>query len=68
MFSFFYFQKEKHAKGRTVLTTNCGVSSYGYDEIDIEKISRIVSELEESGLIQFDELGNVSLLVLEGKS
>ncbi|MGT2624166.1 hypothetical protein [Streptococcus thoraltensis] len=44
------------------------MSSYGYDEIDIEKISRIVSELEESGLIQFDELGNVSLLVLEGKS
>ena len=25
-------------------------------------------EMEESGLIQFDELGNVGLLVLEGQS
>ena len=32
--------------------------------IDIEKAKNIVSEMEEKGLIQFDELGNVGLLVL----
>ncbi|BBA92536.1 hypothetical protein SR187_4640 [Streptococcus ruminantium] len=36
--------------------------------IDIEKAKRIVIEMEESGLIQFDELGNIGLLVLEGQS
>ena len=37
-------------------------------EIDIEKAKNIVSEMEEKGVIQFDELGNVGLLVLEGQS
>ena len=36
--------------------------------IDINKAKRIVDEMEEKGLIQFDELGNVGLLVLEGQS
>ena len=36
--------------------------------IDIEKAKNIVSEMEEKGLIQFEELGNVGLLVLEGQS
>ncbi|HEL2219122.1 TPA: hypothetical protein TYI97_001741 [Streptococcus suis] len=36
--------------------------------IDIEKAKRIVAEMEEKGLIQFDELGNVGLLVLEVQS
>ena len=36
--------------------------------IDIEKAKNLVSEIEEKGLIQFDELGNVGLLVLEGQS
>ena len=36
--------------------------------IDINKAKRIVAEMEEKGLIQFDELGNVGLLVLEGQS
>lgn len=35
--------------------------------IDIEKATGIVAEMEEEGLIQFDELGNVGLLVLEGQ-
>ncbi|MDO4643801.1 MAG: hypothetical protein Q4A74_08165 [Cardiobacteriaceae bacterium] len=35
--------------------------------IDIEKAIWIVAEMEEEGLIQFDELGNVGLLVLEGQ-
>lgn len=36
--------------------------------IDIEKAKQIIAEMEEEGLIQFDELGNVGLLVLEGQS
>ena len=36
--------------------------------IDINKAKRIVAEMEENGLIQFDELENVGLLVLEGQS
>ncbi|EGL49404.1 MULTISPECIES: hypothetical protein [Streptococcus] len=36
--------------------------------IDIEKATWIVGEMEESGLIQFDDRGNVGLLVLEGQS
>ena len=37
-------------------------------KIDINKAKRIVAEMEEKGLIQFDELGNIGLLVLEGQS
>ena len=37
-------------------------------KIDINKAKRIVAEMEEKGLIQFDDLGNVGLLVLEGQS
>ena len=37
-------------------------------KIDINKAKRIVAEMEENGLIQFDELGNIGLLVLEGQS
>ena len=36
--------------------------------IDIEKAKRILVEMEESGLIQFDDRGNGGLLVLEGQS
>ena len=36
--------------------------------IDIEKAKNLVSEIEEKGLIQFDELGNVGLLALEGQT
>lgn len=36
--------------------------------IDIEKAKQIIAEMEEKGLIQFDELGNVGLLVLEVQS
>ncbi|HEL1618568.1 TPA: hypothetical protein TXL63_000368 [Streptococcus suis] len=34
--------------------------------VDIEKATWIVGEMEGSGLIQFDDMGNVGLLVLEG--
>lgn len=34
--------------------------------VDIEKATHLVDELEQVGLIRFDEFGNVGLVVLEG--
>ena len=34
--------------------------------IDVNKATQLVTEMEKLGLIQFDELGNVILLLLEG--
>ncbi|HFI0302726.1 TPA: hypothetical protein ACGOV0_002340 [Streptococcus suis] len=42
------------------LTTIMGVEN--------EKATQLVDEMETTGLIQFGELGNVGLLVLEGQS
>lgn len=36
--------------------------------IDIDKATHLVTEMEKADLIQFDELGNVGLLLLEGQS
>ena len=36
--------------------------------INIEKATQLIAEMEEKGLIQFDDMGSVGLLVLEGQS
>ena len=36
--------------------------------VDIEKETQLIDELEQVGLIQFDEFGNIGVLVLEGQS
>ena len=36
--------------------------------VDIEKATQLIGEMEQVGLIRFDEFGNVGLLVLEGQS
>ncbi|MGC4386643.1 hypothetical protein ABXW34_12350, partial [Streptococcus suis] len=36
--------------------------------VDIEKATHLVDELEQVGLVRFDEFGNVGILVLEGQS
>ena len=33
--------------------------------VDIEKATKIIDELEQLGLIRFDEFGNVGILVLD---
>ncbi|AEJ25777.1 hypothetical protein AT52_01542 [Streptococcus equi subsp. zooepidemicus Sz35] len=33
--------------------------------IDVDKATQLVTEMEKLGIIQFDELGNVILLLLE---
>ncbi|HEM3484347.1 hypothetical protein [Streptococcus suis] len=36
--------------------------------VDIEKATQLVDEMEQVGLIRFDDFGNVGILVLEGQS
>ncbi|WP_155970887.1 hypothetical protein [Streptococcus ruminantium] len=36
--------------------------------VDIEKATQLIDEMEQVGLIQFDDFGNVGLLVMEGQS
>lgn len=36
--------------------------------VDIEKATQLIDEMEQVGLVRFDEFGNVGLLVLEGQS
>ena len=36
--------------------------------IDVDEATYLVAEMEKAKLIQFDELGNVGLLLLEGQS
>ncbi|KXU02179.1 hypothetical protein SCODD09_00648 [Streptococcus constellatus] len=36
--------------------------------IDVDEATYLVAEMEKAELIQFDELGNVGFLLLEGQS
>ena len=36
--------------------------------INIEKATQLIDEMGQVGLIQFDDFGNVGLLVMEGQS
>lgn len=36
--------------------------------INIEKATQLIDEMEQVGLIQFDDFGNVGLLVMESQS
>ncbi|WP_159797013.1 hypothetical protein [Streptococcus halichoeri] len=36
--------------------------------VDNLKATQLVNEMEQTGLIRFDEFGNVGILVLEGQS
>lgn len=36
--------------------------------VDIEKATQLIDEMEQVGLIRFDEFGNVGILVMEGQS
>ena len=56
-------QKEELSSRQIVMCHHMAIMG-----IDIEKAKNLVSEMEEKGLIQFDDMGNVGLLVLEGQS
>lgn len=36
--------------------------------VDIEKATQLIDEMEQVGLIRFDEFGNVGILVMEEQS
>lgn len=36
--------------------------------IDADEANQLVAEMEQTGLIQFDQSGNLSVLMLEGQS
>ncbi|ASA89700.1 hypothetical protein [Streptococcus agalactiae] len=36
--------------------------------VDIVQATQLIDEMEQPGLIRFDEFGNVGILVLEGQS
>ncbi|MCK1226625.1 hypothetical protein [Streptococcus uberis] len=36
--------------------------------VDIERATQLIDELEQVGLIRFNEFGNVGILILEGQS
>ncbi len=69
MFSLFYFQEEeimqkKEQSSRQIVMCHL-MTIMG---IDVDRATQLVTEMEKLGLIQFDELGNVGILVLEGLS
>ena len=55
---FFYFQEENNEKNEQSSRQIVMCHLMAIMGIDIEKAKNIVSEMEEKGLIQFDELGN----------
>lgn len=69
MFSLFYFQEEeimqkKEQSSRQIVMCHL-MTIMG---IDVDRATQLVTEMEKLGPIQFDELGNVGILVLEGLS
>lgn len=62
-FFYFHMQKSEQSSRQIVMCHLMAIM-----RIDIEKAKKVVVEMEESGLIQFDDRGNVGLLVLEGQS
>ena len=69
MFSLFLFSGGIHAKEGTNSSRQMVMSHLvTILGVDIAKATQLVDEMEQVGLIRFDEFGNVGLLVLEGQS
>lgn len=56
-------QKEEQSSRQIVMCHLMAVMG-----INIEKATQLIAEMEQVGLIRFDEFGNVGILVLEGQS
>ena len=56
-------QKEEQSSRQIVMCHLMAVMG-----INIEKATQLIDEMEQVGLIQFDDFGNVGLLVMEGQS
>ncbi len=68
MFSLFYFQEESMQKEEQSSRQIVMCHLMAIMGINIEKATQLVDEMEQVGLIRFDEFGNVGILVLEGQS
>ncbi|HFU4218156.1 TPA: hypothetical protein ACGO8M_001571, partial [Streptococcus suis] len=58
------FMKKKEQSSRQIVMCHL-VAILG---VDIVKATQLIDEMEQPGLIRFDEFGNVGILVLEGQS
>lgn len=56
-------QKEEQSSRQIVMCNLVAILG-----VVIEKATQLVAEMEQVGLIRFDDFGNVGLLVLEGQS
>ena len=56
-------QKEEQSSRQIVMCNLMAIMG-----INIEKATQLIDEMEQVGLIQFDDFGNVGLLVMEGQS
>ena len=56
-------QKEEQASRQIIVCHLMAIMG-----IDVDEATHLVAEMEKAELIQFDELGNVGLLLLEGQS
>ena len=56
-------QKKEQSSRQTVMCHLASILG-----VDIEKATQLIDEMEQVGLIRFDEFGNVGILVLEGQS
>ena len=68
MFSLFYFQEESIQKEEQSSRQIVMCHLMAIMGINIEKATQLIDEMEQVGLIQFDDFGNVGLLVMEGQS
>ena len=68
MFSLFYFQEESMQKEEQSSRQIVMCHLMAIMGINIEKATQLIDEMEQVGLIQFDDFGNVGLLVMEGQS
>jgi hypothetical protein len=68
VFSLFYFQEESMQKEEQSSRQIVMCHLMAIMGINIEKATQLIDEMEQVGLIQFDDFGNVGLLVMEGQS
>lgn len=56
-------QKEEQSSRQIVMCNLVAILG-----VVIEKATQLIDEMEQVGLVRFDEFGNVGILVLEGQS
>ena len=68
MFSLFYFQEEMMQKEEQLSRQIVICHLILVMGIDADEANQLVAEIEQTGLIQFDQSGNLTVLMLEGQS